>query len=247
MARLTRFARRLAALPLRARLALVAALVLPVVAVVLVALPGRGGGDDPAGGGASGDGDVTMPSTTLETGGIDVAAPEGWLAIPVPDLGFGVAVPPGWEAAVLSADGLAALAGASPAVPDFTDNARAAAAAGGLVYAAGEDTGGGVSDLLVQGAPETGITDAEGLATYAGEIAAGAGHDDPQIAVVDADRPAVRMHFQVGGAGERAAATRTLVLGPDGIVWSLEVTSDDPDIHDDLVAGITDSLTFPGG
>jgi len=247
VADLTGFARRLVALPWRARLALVAAVVLAVVAVLLVVLPGRGGGDDAAGDGSPGA-DLTLPSTTLNTGDIDVAAPDGWQPVPVPALGFGVAVPPGWEAAVLSAEGLAALGGAAPAVPGFADNAHAAAEAGGLVYAAGEDAAGGVSDLLVQAAPETGVTDAEGLAAYAEEIAADAGLADPRVAVVEgADRPTVRTDFRVGTDAEAAEATRTLVLGPDDLVWSLEVTSDDPGIHDDLVDALTATLTFPAG
>jgi hypothetical protein len=251
MAGVTGFVRRVGTLPLRARVALGAAAVLAVAGVLLVVLPGGDTGDDPAGGDASdavGDGGATMPSTTLDTGGIDVAAPDGWQVIPVPDLGFGIAVPPGWEAILLSAEGLATLADASPAVPGFVDNAHAAAASGGLLYAAGEDAAGGVSDVMVQGAPQTGVTDAGGLEAYAGDLAAQAGQTDPQIDVVEAaGLPAVRVRFQVGGAGETAEATRTLVLGTDGIVWSLEVTSDDPAIHDELAGGITDTLTFAAG
>ena len=189
----------------------------------------------------------TMPSTTLNTGGIDVAAPDGWLAIPVPDLGFGLAVPPGWEASLLSPEGLATLASASPAVPGFVDSAHQAAASGGLVYAAGEDAAGGVSDVMVRGAPQSGVADAAGLAAYARDLAVRAGRADPQVEVVEgAARPTVRMRFQVGGGGETAEGTETLVLGPQGIVWEVIVTSDDAASHDDLATGITDTLTFAG-
>ena len=84
-------ANRVRALPLRARLALVAAVVLSFVAVLLLAWPG----DD--GGGAEGDAegeaveDTDAPddlpqtsSTTLLGGGIEIDAPEGWQEIPVP-------------------------------------------------------------------------------------------------------------------------------------------------------------------
>lgn len=247
MARVARVPRRLAALPWRARLALAAAVVLSVVAVLLLAWPGGddSGGDDAAG---TGGDDPATTSTTLNTGGIEVDAPDGWQPIPVPDLGFGIAVPPGWEATLLSPDGLSTLANASPVVPGFVDNAHAAASAGGVVYAAGQDQAGGVSDVLVRAAPQTGVTDLAGLEAYAGDLAIEAGRSDPQVEVVDdAALPTVRLRFQVGGDREVAEAMETLVLAPDGIVWSVIVTSDDPTIHEELAGSITDTLTFAAG
>jgi hypothetical protein len=249
-------ARRVAALPLRARLALVAAVVLSVVVVLLLVVPGDGGegGEDTAGDPgtagteATGDGGHGATSTTLNTGGIEVAAPEGWQPIPVPDLGFGIAVPPGWEAALLSPEGLATLARSSPVVPDFVDDAHAAAATGGLVYAAGEEAGGAISDVVVRAAPQTGVTDAAGLAAYAETLATEAGRADPQAEVVEgAALPTARLRFQVGAGGEVAEGTETFVLGPDGIVWSVTVTSDDAATHVDLAAAIAGTLTFASG
>ncbi|HET9610645.1 MAG TPA: hypothetical protein VFP06_13640 [Acidimicrobiales bacterium] len=248
MARVTRLARRLAALPARARAALGLAVVLAVflVAWAAVAAFGDGGGDtDDAAGDPAGDADTAMPTTTLATGGVDVDAPDGWQPIPLPELGVGLAVPPGWEAVLLSPEGLATLANASPAVPDFVDSAHAAARAGGLLYAAGEDAAGGISDVVLRAAPGTGVTDAAGLASYAEDLAAEAGRTDPEVEPVDgAAQPTVRLRFQVGGDGESAEGTETFVLGPEGIVWSLVVTTDDPEIHDDLVADIAGTLTF---
>lgn len=250
MARLRAFARRLAALPYRARAALAAAVVLAIVAVLLLVVPGGGdgadsgdrGGDDTA---VEGGTDALLPSTTLRTGGIEVDAPEGWQAIPLPALGFGIAVPPDWETVVLSPEALAALSNASPEVPDFAENAHAAAGEGGLVYGAGEDEGGGISDVMVRAAPESGVTDTAGLEAYAGELAAHAGRSNPQIDVVeDAALPSVRLRFRVGADGEVAEGTETLVLGPEGIVWSIIVTSDDAANHDDLATAITDTLTL---
>jgi hypothetical protein len=243
----TRLVRRLAALPRRARAALALAVVLAAVGVAWVTLSGgEGGGGATDGTGSAGN--LTMPSTTLNTGGIDVAAPDGWQSIPVPALGFGIAVPPGWEATVLSPEGLATLAEASPAVPGFVDNAHAAAANRGLVYAAGEDAAGGVSDVMVRAAPETGVTDVATLEAYARQYAAQAGRTDPQLEVVDgAARPTVRMQFQVGGDGEVAEGTETLELGPDGLVWSVIVTADDAESQADLASSITDTLTFATG
>jgi hypothetical protein len=242
MARVARGARRLRALPGRAKAALALALVLivAVVASVVVAVMGDGGGDT-AGGGSGG----TLPSTTLATGDLDLQVPEGWQPIPVPALGFGLAVPPGWEAVLLSPDGLATLSGATPAIPGFVEAATAAAARGGLVYAAGQDASGQVSDVLVRAAPQTGVTDVAGLEAYAGSLAAAAGRTDPDVEVVeDAARPTVRLRFEVGTGEERAQGTETLVLGPNGLVWSVTVTSDDPALHDDLATSITDTLTF---
>jgi len=248
MARVTRLARRLAALPGRARAALGLAVVLAVALVAwaaVAALGDDGAGTDDAGGDRAGDADTAMPTTTLATGGVEVDAPEGWQPIPLPELGVGLAVPPGWEAVLLSPEGLATLANASPAVPDFVDSAHAAARAGGLVYAAGEDAGGGVSDVVLRAAPGTGVTDAAGLASYAEELAAEAGRPDPRVQVVEgAAQPTVRLGFRVGGDGESAEGTETFVLGPGGIVWSLVVTSDDPEIHDDLVGAVAGTLTL---
>jgi Rieske Fe-S protein len=247
MALLSGWGRRLAALPVRARLALVAALVLSVLAVLLLVVPGDGGdgagGEAPASGG-HGD---PLASTTLATGGIEIDAPEGWQAIPVPALGFGIAVPPGWEAAVLSPEGLEALSSAAPAVEGFVDSAHAAAASGGLLYAAGEDDQGQVSDVLVRAAPATGVTDAAGLADYARDLAGQAGRGDPEVEAVEgAALPTVRLRFAVGGGdGEAARGTETLVLADDGIVWSVVVTSDDAAVHDDLAARLTGTLAFP--
>jgi hypothetical protein len=99
----------------------------------------------------------------------------------------------------------------------------------------------------VRAAPETGVTDVETLAAYARDVAAAAGRTDPQVEVVDgAARPTVRMRFQVGAEDEVAEATETMVLGDDGLVWSVIVTSDDAGTHDDLAADITDTLTFAG-
>jgi hypothetical protein len=244
MARVARGARRLRALPGRAKVALALALVLFValVASVVVAVVGDDGGDTAGGGSGAGE---TLPSTTLATGDLDLQAPEGWQPIPVPALGFGLAVPPGWEAVLLSPDGLATLSGATPAIPGFVEAATAAAAGGGLVYAAGQDASGQVSDVLVRAAPQTGVTDVAGLEAYAGTLAAAAGRTDPDVEVVeDAARPTVRLRFEVGTGEERAQGTETLVLGPNGWVWSVTVTSDDPALHDDLATSITDTLTL---
>jgi hypothetical protein len=251
MAGLRQLVRRVAGLPVRAKAALAAAAVLSVVAVLLVLVPGGGDDEAPADETSTdealppAEGDGGMPTTTVRTGGIDVDAPDGWQVIPLPEVGFGIAVPPEWEAVALSPDGLATLAGASPVVPDFAESAHAAAAEGGLVYAAGEDAAGGVSDVMVRAAPQTGVTDLTELEDYAEALASQAGRTDPEVDTVDdADAPTVQLRFEVGSGDERAVGTETLVLDDGGIVWSVIVTSDDPAIQDDLATAITGTLTF---
>ncbi len=189
-----------------------------------------------------------MTSTTVNTGGIRVAAPKRWEVIPVPDLGFGLAVPPGWEATLLSPQGLATLAGASPKVPEFVALAHAAAQSGGLLYAAGVDGRGGVSDVVVRGAPKAGVTDVAGLTAYAKQVAAQAGRPDQQVTVVQgAKAPTVQMRFQVPGSGPGARpsqATETLVAGPNDVVWDVTVTSDTAAVHDALARQITGTFTL---
>ena len=100
----------------------------------------------------------------------------------------------------------------------------------------------------MRAAPQTGVTDAAGLEAYARSLATAAGRPSDGVEVVDdATNPTVRMRFQVGADGEVAEGTETLVLGPNGIVWSVTVTSDDPEIHDDLADSITDTLTLSDG
>jgi hypothetical protein len=235
--------RRVRSLPGRAKAALVLAVVLIVAGAGVLAWSLAADDGDSAR--AATDTDLTLPSTTVNTGGIDVPVPEGWQAVPVPALRFGIAVPPGWEAVVLSPEGLSTLAGADPAVPGFVESAHAAAARGSVFYAAGVDAEDRVSDVEVGGAPQTGVTDLAGLEAYADGLARQAERSGAQVEVVDgAARPTVSLRFQLGAGDEVAEGTETLVLGPDGIVWSVIVTSDDAAIHDDLASSITDTLTL---
>lgn len=247
--------------PGRSTASLALAALLAVALVVGVAACGGDDGDDDDPGGAAreAEGSESAPAdttTTMRTGGIEVEAPDGWQAIPVAQLGFGVAVPPGWEATILSEEVLTALERSSPEVPGFLDSARHAARAGAVFYAAGQDRAGRVSDLKVRAAPETGITDAAGLERYAQDLVAEAGDElggGVSIEVVDgeaaAGRPTVRIRYRVSGLPGRgedvvAEGTETLTVGPRGIVWSVIVTSEDPDSHDELAARITGTLAF---
>lgn len=218
------------------------------LAAALAAGCSDGKGSDDSGG-TPDDGGSATSSTTINAGNVAVSAPNGWQVVPVPDLGFGLAVPPGWEATLLSPEGLATLAGASPRVPDFTELAHAAAAQGGVLYAAGVDRQGGVTDVVVRGAPAPDVEDTDDLRRYAEELARQAGRPDQEVTVVEgADHPTVQVRFQVGGAGgddaQRSEATETLVAAPNGVVWDVTVTSDDAASHDELARRLTDTFTL---
>jgi hypothetical protein len=221
------------------------------LALALAACSGGGDGgeeaaeDTPAGSQAA-------TTTTINTGGIEVPAPEGWTAVPVPDLGMGLAVPPGWEVTLLSPDGLNSLARSSPAVPDFQNLAHAAASAGGLLYAAGQDAAGGISDVVVRATPQAGVSTTDQLATAAQLIAANAGTDPATVQMVDGtEYPTALVPFTVGGGAPgsegSAAATNVMVAGPRDILWEITVTSDDAASHDQLVEAIRETLTFSSG
>jgi hypothetical protein len=217
-----------------------------VAAAIVGAIGGSDGGDGDGTTGTTG-GSASPTSTTIDSGGIDVAAPEGWTAIPVASLGFGVAVPPGWEATILAPDVLASLERSSPRVPGFLDNAHAAAEAGAVFYAAGVDEAGRVADVKVRAAPGAGVSTIEQLRDYGRQLSARAGLGDVPIQVVDgAEHPTVRMQYGLGADGGSAEAqgTETLVAGPHDIVWSLIVTSEDPATHGALAQQIADTLAF---
>ena len=231
-----------------------AGLLVVAIGGVALAIVGARGGDDDDDGGAAG----SATSTTMATGGMDIAAPDGWTDVPLPTLGFGIAVPPGWEATRLDAQGLASTSEASPAVPGFVDAAHAAAQSGALLYAAGVDAEGRVTDLKVLAeALDSGITDAAGLQTYALQLVSSASLSPTVEVVPDTAQPTVEARFQataqrpVEGADDgsteevTAEVTERLVLSPRGVIYTMIVTSEDPATHDDVANQVFSTLTFP--
>ena len=207
-------------------------------------------GDNAAGGSAS-------TSTTLEDGGIEITAPNGWREVPLPTLGFGLALPEEWEALVLSEQGLETVAQADPAVPGFADAAHATAAAGGVFYAAGAEANDRVTDLKVRAAPNTGVTTAAALYNYARTLATEAGLAEASIRTrTNAARPTVTVRYSTDV--ERAdpddpdaepttvtvEGSELLVVAPNGVVYSFIVTSENPDGHDAFAERVFDTLTF---
>jgi hypothetical protein len=215
-----------------------------------MALVGAGlfvwGGD-----GAAGDGAAGGTSTTIATGGLEVDAPDGWYAVPLPALGFGLALPPGWESVVLSGEGLSRLAEAAPEVPGFVDAAHNAASSGSVLYAAGVDGEDRVTDLKVRATAGPGVTDAAGLEAHARQLATEAELPDPTVtAVADAAWPTVDVRYGTPAAnpGESATeGTERSVLAPTGVVYSLLVTTEtggDRSLHDGLAAELFATLVL---
>jgi len=220
---------------------LAVALVGGLVAAIVGAIGGHGDGGDAT------DGAASRTATTIDSGGIDVTAPDGWTAIPVASLGFGIAVPPGWEATVLAPEVLESLERSSPQVPGFLDNAHAAVEAGAVFYAAGVDEAGRVADVKVRAVPGAGVSTIEQLADYGRQLSASGGLGEvPVVVVDDAKYPTLRMQYGLGAGGGsiEAQGTETLVAGPDDIVWSVIVTSEDPATHRALAEQIADTLAF---
>lgn len=202
--------------------------------------------------GACGDDDdsASPTSTTMATGGISIETPDGWLSVPLPMFGFGIAVPPGWEATRLDSEALASLGQADPAVPDFASAAHNAYTNGSVFYAAGADPQGRIADVKVGAALDTGVKDPAGLEAYAQNVATGL--VDPAVTVVpETDHPTVDIRFRgqgTGSAGELTVeGTQRLILSPRGAVYSLILTTESPETHDQLAAEILKTFTFGEG
>jgi hypothetical protein len=187
-----------------------------VTIALIAALAGCGDDNDPASDRSDREAETESPAPgtppdDIETGGIEIDAPEGWQAIALPSLGFGVAIPAEWEAVVLSEEGLASLRQASPLVPGFSESAVAAARSGAVFYAAGiEDTaarddaaeGGGddtsvpVVDLKVRADTDSGVTDVASLEEYARRMPSAALPDAELQRVSGEPRPVVDIRYR---------------------------------------------------
>ena len=197
-------------------------------------------------------------TTTIDTGDLEISGPNGWREVGLPTLGFGLAIPEQWEAVVLSEDGLDALQQADPAVPGFADAAHATAETGGVFYAAGVEADDRVTDLKVRAATDTGITTAAALYGYARQLADEAGLVDASIrTVTDADRPTVVVRYssdverldpddpEAEPTTVTVEGSEQLVVSPNGVVYSLIVTSENPDGHDAFADRVFQTLAFP--
>lgn len=222
----------------------------PALVLAAAVLGACGDGDDPASeGGAQAPAErIELPENphgfpVPDPGDLDVDVPEGWSPVPLPSLGVGLAIPWTWEATLLTDEGLARIEEFSQN-PGFVDAARNARASGALLYGAGMDAQGRVSDLKLSRL-EVSLEAAEEAAAAAAPP--GAVLDRPE----GTEHPTVRVRFRVeapgyGGEPVVAEGTQWLVQGPT-VVWSVVVTSEDAAAHDELASSVLGSLTFSSG
>jgi len=178
----------------------------------------------------------THSSTEPEAGQIEVPEIPGTTPAPFPSLGFGIAVPQGWNATRLLEGDLDRLADAELAEPFFADAAQAVAETGALFYAAGIDDEGRVAEIKVDVQEGTDVAGARAAAEAA---VAEAGALD--LNVVEAGDGRVRLDFRLSQPaaddGEPIDSIVSQLLVPDGDqVWSIIVTSEDQASQDAVLA-----------
>jgi hypothetical protein len=221
------------------------------VAAVLLAAAALGGcGDDddaipPADPLPEGE-DLPHSSPEADPGGIEVPAIPGTFAAPVPSLGFGIAVPQGWNATLLSDGALSRLAEADLAEPFFVEAARNVAASGAVFYAAGVDDEGRVAEIKID-VQEGADTDPAAIRAAAEAAVAEAGGTDVQVVEGEAGR--VRLDFRMAltsaDDGQPIDAYASELLVPDGDrLWSIIVTSETPDTQSAVLAVVDRSFVL---
>jgi hypothetical protein len=201
-----------------------------------VLLAGCGNDDDPEAPPEDPIPEIDHTGPRPEAGSIDVPELPGTYPAPFPSLGFGLAVPQGWNATRLTPEALEQLERAELAEPFFLEASRATAAAGAVFYAAGVDDQGRVAEIkvdVVDGADvATARVDAE-----AAVVASGAS----DLSVVEADDGRVRLDFRLeqpsADDGELIDAHVSQLLVPGaGRVWSVIVTSEDASTQSAVLA-----------
>lgn len=194
---------------------------------------------------------VPVESSTTRppaTGGIEVPDIPGTRAVPVPALGFGIAVPEGWNAALLTEEALEQLQGADLARPAFLDAARNVAAGGAVLYAAGVDDQDRVAELKVD-VQDDAATDPGSLRALAQAVVDSGQVDEAEIIAGPADDGRVRVDYRVtlpAADGEDTIdAYGSQLFVPDGDrLWSFIVTSEDEATQSALLRIFGSSITF---
>lgn len=205
---------------------------LPLAVLLVAALAAAGcSGDDEAAPPA--DPLPELPAhTSPEADAGQLQAPDvpGTTFAPFPSLGFGIAVPQGWNATRLDEEAFERLEDADLVEPFFLEAARnVASATGAVFYAAGVDEEGRVAEIKVE------VDDVAETATGAirasaeAEVLAAGGTD---LNVVEADDGRVRVDFRLqqrsADSGDPIDAHVSRLLVPDGDrLWSIVVTSED--------------------
>lgn len=187
--------------------------------------------------------DHTSPSTA-DLGGLPLEVPDGFVPIPVADAGFGLAVPEGFQVTLLTPEALDRIEGLGVSDEGFLAAARTAARTGAILYGAGIEPDGAVTDvkLDVQFVDDPDAA----LLTLTDEIGRNPDLADVEVSA-DAEAGEVRIRFTTEGPGaSRAQGTQFLYRAPDA-VWSLIVTSEDDATHDLVADAIGDSFVLADG
>jgi hypothetical protein len=192
--------------------------------------------------GCSDDDDATAPpadplpelpahtSPEADPGDLEVPDVPGTTFAPFPSLGFGIAIPEGWNATRLDEEAFERLEEATLAEPFFLDAARNVAATGALFYAAGVDDQGRVAEIKVDVDDGADATVESVRAAAEAEVLAAGGTD---VNVVEAEDGRVRIDFrleQEAADGDEVidSLVSRLLVPDDEQVWSIVVTSEDP-------------------
>lgn len=199
-------------------------------------------------------GDHTPTTQAPETGGIEVPEIPGTFPAAIPSLGFGIAVPQGWQATVLTDEAIERLEAATLTQPSFVEAAKNVFASGAVFYAAGVDDEGRVGELKVD-VQEDADASVEAIAALAAAVAESGRVEDATI-VDDLDGGRVRVDYRLPATGavegddpdDPSGAIETIgsqIFVPDGDrVWSFIVTSEDQASQDALLAIFEASITF---
>lgn len=193
-------------------------------------LPGHGDGPDPA------------------TGDVEVPEVPDTFPVALPSLGFGMAIPQGWNATRLSEEALERLEDADLRERFFLDAARTVAETGAVFYAAGVDDEGRVAEIKVERREGAEADPASArAAAEAALLEAGA----TEVSVVEADDGRVRLDFRLeqpaADDGRPIDAHISELLVPDGDrLWSIVVTSEDASTQSAVLAVVDAGFVLAG-
>ncbi len=229
-------------------------LIVGIALVVALTLAGCGGDDTeaaPTTTEALPSVDHTPTTQAPNTGGIEVPDIPGTFPAAIPSLGFGIAIPEGWQATVLSDEAIERLEAATLSQPSFLDAARNVAASGAVFYAAGVDDQGRVSELKVD-VQDGADASPEGVAALARSVAE-SGKVQDVVVVDDLANGRIRVDYRLAAEADPDAAhgdgaidtIGSQLFVPDGDrVWSFIVTSEDAASQDALLAIFEAGITF---
>lgn len=191
------------------------------------------------------DGHSTSTLPEPLSGDIEIPERDGTTPIPVPDLGFGLAVPSGWEATLLTPEALERVAQAELARPAFLISAHRWAELGAVLYAATVDADDRVSDLKVFVTDDVDTSEAA-LVAHAEEV--GTGLSTPAIEVGDDGRVRLTFSDSVPSADDPAAVIdqygTTIFVADGDRRWELIMTAETPESLAAIVETVEATLTF---